>query len=105
MKLGKVIGKVWATHKDPQLKGIRLYALQPVDEHHKPMGSAIIAADAIGSSEGDIVFWVSAREATFALPGKRIPSDASIVGILDSSYTAPRKEIDERKRQFSKKAE
>ena len=105
MKLAKVIGRVCATRKDPLLTGVRLYVLQPINEHLEPMGSAIIAADAAGSGEGDIVFWVSAREATFALPEKRIPSDASIVGILDSVYAAPRREIEDRKKEWFKKPE
>ncbi len=93
MKLGKVIGKVWATQKDPQLEGVKLYVLQPVDEHLQAMGKAIIAADAIGSGEGEIVYWVGAREATYALPEKKIPADAAIVGIIDSTHAISQKEI------------
>lgn len=102
MKLGKVIGKVWATCKDPQLQGVKLYVLQPIDENYQPMGKPIIAADAIGSGENEIVFWVSAREATFGIQGKKIPSDATIVGILDSSDSAPRAAIDKMKRKWLK---
>ncbi len=93
MKLGKVIGKVWATQKDPQLDGVKLYVLQPVDEHLQPMGKAIIAADAIGSGEGETVFWVGAREATYAFADKKIPADAAIVGIIDSTHAISQKEI------------
>ncbi len=103
MKLGKVIGKVWATEKDPQLKGVKLYVMQPINEHYKPMGTPIIVADAAGSGEGEIVFWVSSREATLGIPGRVIPCDATIVGILDSSYTAPRKEIDDCKKTWKNK--
>ena len=58
MKLGKVVGKIWATHKDPQLTGVKLYVLQPLNDDMQPVGTPIIAADAIGSGEGDFVFWV-----------------------------------------------
>ncbi len=83
MKLGRVLGKVWATIKDPKLKGVKLYIMQPVDEYENPLGKAIIAADAISSREGDLVFWVSGPEATLAFDDTQIPSDASIVGLVD----------------------
>ncbi|MBN1996003.1 EutN/CcmL family microcompartment protein [candidate division KSB1 bacterium] len=102
MKLGKVIGKVWATQKDPQLKGIKMYVMQPINEEYEPMGAPIIAADGVGSGEGEIVFWVSSREATLGIPGRIIPSDATIVGILDSSYTAPREEIENAKKSWKR---
>jgi ethanolamine utilization protein EutN len=43
----------------------------------------IVAVDTIGSRVGDIVIWISAREATLALTERVIPTDASIVGIVD----------------------
>jgi ethanolamine utilization protein EutN len=102
VKLGRVIGKVWATQKDPQLNGVKLYVMQPIDENYAPMGKAIIAADAAGCGEGEIIFWVSAREATYGMEGKKIPSDATIVGILDSSDHAQRGEIEKLKKRWLK---
>ncbi len=88
MKLGRIQGKVWATKKDAQLTGIKLYLMQPLDKNLNPMGREIVAADAIGVGEGDLVYWVGSREATFAIAGKHIPSDASIVGFVDSVHVA-----------------
>lgn len=93
MSLGKVVGKVWATIKDDQLEGVKLYVLQPLDKELKETGKPIIAADAVGSGEGELVFWVSSREATYALPDRKIPSDATIVGIIDSHYLEPQENI------------
>lgn len=84
MKLGRVLGKVWATVKDPQLEGVPLYIMQPVDEHDEPLGGPIVAADIVSSNIGDLVYWVGGAEATFPLAKRRIPSDASIVGLVDS---------------------
>ncbi len=83
MKLGKVTGKVWATIKDPKLNGIPLFVMQPVDESGNALGNELIAADTIGSREGDLVFWVGGAEATFVFPQRQIPSDVSIVGLVD----------------------
>lgn len=100
MKLGKVIGKVWATRRDPQLEGVKLYVLQQVDADLQPVGKPFIAADAIGSGEGEIVYYVNAREACYAFPERPIPSDASIIGILDSLYANSAKAIEEFKTRW-----
>ncbi|MBN1349041.1 EutN/CcmL family microcompartment protein [candidate division KSB1 bacterium] len=83
MKLGRIEGKVWATIKDEKLKGVKLYIMQPIDEYEQPLGAPVIAADTIGTREGDIVYWVSGAEGTFVLDAHQIPSEASIVGLVD----------------------
>ena len=93
MRLGKVTGKVWATIKDPQLTGVKMYIMQPLTKGLKPAGNPIVVADGVGSGEGDIVYWVGSREGTTAIPGRKIPCDASIVGIVDSTYFEPEANI------------
>jgi len=83
MKLGRICGKVWATAKDPQLHGVWLKIMQPVDEHKKDIGKKLIAADTIGVSNGDYVFWVGGGEATRAFPNRQIPSDVTIIGLVE----------------------
>jgi ethanolamine utilization protein EutN len=83
MKLGRVTGKVWATMKDAKLNGLTLFVMQPVDELGKNLGPELVVVDTVGSREGDLVFWVGGAEATFAYPDRQIPSDASIVGLVD----------------------
>ena len=100
MKLGRIVGKVWATQKDPQLVGVKLYVLQPIDEAYRAVGKPVIAADAIGSGEGDIVFWVGSREATFIFPDKKIPCDVGIVGIVDAANSETPASMKKRKKQL-----
>lgn len=83
MRLGRIDGKVWATVKDHRLHGLRLHILQPVNEFEEPEGNALIAVDDIGVSDGDLVFWVNSTEAGFLLPDRDIPSEFSIVGLVD----------------------
>ena len=83
MKLGKFVGKVWATAKDPKLNGLKFYIMQPINEKDEIIGNPLIAIDTVGSKEGDLVFWVGGAEATLPIPGKKIPSDVSIVGLVD----------------------
>jgi ethanolamine utilization protein EutN len=83
MKLGRIEGKVWATVKDNKLTGISLYIMQPVDELDEPLGSPIVAVDTVSSNLGDLVYWVGGAEATFAYDDRQIPSDATIVALVD----------------------
>ena len=93
MYVGKVIGSVVSTVKDEALKGLKLLAVQVV-ENGKP-GRIIIAADAIRvSGEGDLVYVVTSREAALAVGTGLIPVDAAIVGIVDSYNIKIEKELD-----------
>ena len=83
MKLAIVKGKVVCTIKDPQLEGVKLRIIQPVDSDGKPPGAPIVAADSVSAGDEQLVWWVAAREATYCLPEKKIPADAAIVGIVD----------------------
>ncbi|MCB9260515.1 MAG: EutN/CcmL family microcompartment protein [Ignavibacteriales bacterium] len=83
LKLGKITGKVWATIKDEKLQGTILYLMQPMDENLNPVGKEVVAVDTVGSREDDIVYWVGAAEATFVFDDRQIPSDVSIVGLVD----------------------
>ena len=83
MKLAYVKGNVVCTMKDPQLEGVKLRIIQPVDSSGKEQGGLIVAADSVSAGDGELVWWVSAREATYGIQGKKIPADAAIVGIVD----------------------
>jgi ethanolamine utilization protein EutN len=85
MHFARVIGTVWATRKDPTLEGIPLRVIQPVDERGRETGEPLIAADRVASREGDRVFFVRAREAAKAFPGKFAPLDATILAIVDGA--------------------
>jgi ethanolamine utilization protein EutN len=83
MFFGKVIGTIWATRKDENLKNLALQLVQPLDAKRKPAGSALIAVDTVGAGPGETVFYITAREAVIPLPVEMAPVDASIVGIVD----------------------
>jgi ethanolamine utilization protein EutN len=83
MFLAKVIGTVWSTRKDEQLKSFTMQFIQPIDSHHKIIGSPIVAVDTVGAGIGETVFYITAAEAVIPLPVDMAPVDASIVGIVD----------------------
>jgi ethanolamine utilization protein EutN len=85
MDLAKVIGTVVATRKDPSLKGTRLLVVQPLDEKQNPISDPLVAVDTLNDAGvGEIVYIVTGGDAVSVIPGKRMPVDVAIVGIVDS---------------------
>jgi len=84
MQLARVVGSVVATEKVDGLEGVRLLLIQPLDRHQEPSGATVVAADAVHmSGPGDLVYFVSSREAAEAMPVRFVPVDHAIVGIVD----------------------
>jgi microcompartment protein CcmK/EutM len=83
MKLGRIIGSVMCTQKDPALEGIKLLLLQPVDEGLKEYGDPIVACDTVQAGPGDIVLFEGGREAALALANWFNTSDATVMAIVD----------------------
>ena len=80
MLIGKVIGNVWATRKDPKLSGLKLMVVE-IKEGNSV--KSIVAADYIGAGIGDNVIVVSGISARHVFDNET-PVDATIVGIIDS---------------------
>ncbi|GJQ19739.1 MAG: ethanolamine utilization protein EutN [Bacteroidia bacterium] len=83
MFLGKVIGTVWATRKDENLRRLKLQFVQPLTASREKAGSPIVAVDVAGAGPGETVLYITAREAVIPLPVETAPVDATIVGIVD----------------------
>lgn len=83
MELARVVGTVVATEKYEGLTGIRLLLIEPLDENLDTVGDPFVACDATQAGPGDVVSWITGREAALALPVHFVPVDASIVSIVD----------------------
>ncbi len=86
MFLGRVVGCVWATAKNPQMEGARLLVVQPVTPELRNTGKRLICADSCGARSGDIIYWVRSKEASFPFLPQEPAFDATIVGIVDSVH-------------------
>jgi ethanolamine utilization protein EutN len=90
MQLGRVTGTVVASTKVAGLEGVKLLVVQPLDRWQQPVGSAVVAADAVHmAGPGELVYFVAAREAAQALPDTFVPVDHAIVGIVDAVAELP----------------
>jgi len=83
MFLARVVGRVWATAKDPSLESRKLLVLQPITPDGRERGRTVVAVDAVGAGAGEVVYWCRGRESSFPfLPGE-VTTDATVVGIVD----------------------
>ena len=84
MLLGKVLGSAVCTLKYPDLEGLKLLTVQPLNKKLEPVGRVQVAADVVQAGPGDLVVLVRSREASLALPGlKFVPIDLACVGVVD----------------------
>jgi len=75
MKIGKVIGSVWATRKADCLQGQTFLVV-------KADGEEIVAADQVGAGPGDRVLLATGTVASrFCMDA---PVDAAVVAIVDT---------------------
>jgi microcompartment protein CcmK/EutM len=84
MLLGRIIGNVVCTMKDPALIGQKLLIVQPLDRQGLDKGRPIIALDAVGAGAGETIYWCRGKEASFPFLPADLPTEATIVGIVDS---------------------
>lgn len=92
MQLGRVIGNVVCTIKNPSLEGRKLLLVQPIDPGGGDKGRPFVAIDAVGAGAGETIYWCRGREASFPfLPGE-VPTEATIVGIVDAIHLPGRKD-------------
>ena len=83
MMLARVIGNVVATVKHEALTGRKLLLIQPVRRSGEDHGRPLVAVDAVGAGFRETVYWCRGKEASLAFDGAEVPTDASIVGIVD----------------------
>ena len=76
-----------ATQKLPELMGHKLLLLQPLDHELAPKDEPVIAVDTVDAGTGDLVYWVSGTEASFALGSEPLCVEAAVTGIVESVNT------------------
>jgi len=80
-----VTGQVVSTHKEKLLEGITFLVVEKIDPRTlKGTGDFVIAMDAVGAGEGEVVFYVSGSSARMTEVTNGRPSDATITAIVES---------------------
>ena len=86
MFLGRVVGRVWATARNASLEGRRLLIVQPVTPELLETGKPLVCADCTGAGAGELIYYCRGREASYAFLPQDVPSDSTIVGIVDEIH-------------------
>lgn len=83
MLLGKVVGTVVSTRKEPVLDGSTFLLVRGVDPEGKLASSLVVAVDAVGAGVGELVLYASGSSARQTEQTKDRPVDAVIMAIVD----------------------
>ena len=78
MYLGEVIGRVVCSIKDSSLDSRTLLLVRRL-----PNGPIVVAIDAVGAGAGETVYVCRGKEASFAFLPDEVPTEATIVAIVD----------------------
>jgi len=84
MELGRVEGTIVSTAKTGRLKGFKLLLVNLVGPDTKPTSNYVVAVDSVGAGEGEVVIVVRGSSARQVDQLTNIPTDTSIVAIVDS---------------------
>ena len=84
MQLARVIGTVVSTVKSDLLESRKLLVIQPLDAKLEKAGKPLVAIDSVGAGDGEVIFWCRGKEASFPFAPLDVPTDCTIVGIVDS---------------------
>ena len=84
MKLGRVVGTVVATRKDPSLESLKLLIVENLTTGLEREGGYVVAVDSVGAGMGEVVLYASGSSARLTNVTKDRPVDAVIMAIVDS---------------------
>ena len=87
MVLGKVIGTLVASCKEPTLDGLKLLVVRACDVDgnvdSNPRGAIAVAVDAVGAGIGEVVLYCAGSSARQTQVTQNRPVDATIMAIVD----------------------
>ena len=86
MQLARVVGTVVSTRKEPNLEGIKLLVVRPLDEEGRDAANALVAADAVGAGPDEVVLIAAGSSARQTQVTDKKPVDAVVMAIVDSWY-------------------
>jgi ethanolamine utilization protein EutN len=82
--IAQVLGTVVSTRKDSGLMSLKLLLTREVDASFKPTGNLVVAADAVGAGDGELVLLAQGSSARMTEVSREKPVDAVICGIIDA---------------------
>ena len=84
MLLGKVVGTLVATHKEPRMEGLKFLVVRTLDAGGEESGDYVVAADAVGAGLDEVVLYATGSSARQTAATEDRPCDAIVMAIVDS---------------------
>lgn len=84
MELARVEGTIVSTAKADRLKSLKLLLVNLIGPDMKPSSNYLVAVDAVGAGEGEVVIVVRGSSARQAAQLATVPTDTAIVAIVDA---------------------
>jgi ethanolamine utilization protein EutN len=83
MQLARVLGRVVSTVKQETLSAVTLQWIQPLASDGRNTGKPMVAVDPVGTGPGEVVVYITSREAALTLREPFAAVDAGIVAKVD----------------------
>lgn len=87
MIMGRVVGTLVSSQKEPEIQGLKLLLVREIDHDLKIVGKMVVAADAVGAGVGEVVLYAAGSSARQTLATQNKPVDHTIMAIVDSFET------------------
>lgn len=84
MKLGRIVGSVVSTRKDPSLESLKLLVVENLATNLEKEGGYVVAVDSVGAGVGEVILYATGSSARQTKITKDRPVDAVIMAIVDS---------------------
>ena len=84
MKLGRIVGTVVASRKDPSLESLKLLVVANLTTTLEREGGYVVAVDSVGAGVGEVILYATGSSARQTAVTKDRPVDAVIMAIVDS---------------------
>ncbi|MFC1619929.1 EutN/CcmL family microcompartment protein [Candidatus Neomarinimicrobiota bacterium] len=83
MLLGRVVGTLVASRKEPSLDGLKFLVLKHLDIEGQETGGYRVAADAVGAGLGEMVLYATGSSARQTKMTDKRPCDGVVMAIVD----------------------
>ncbi len=84
MLLGKVVGTLVASRKEPAMEGFKFLVVRRYDVDGRESGGYVVAVDGVGAGVEEMVLYATGSSARQTEATKDRPCDAVIMAIVDS---------------------
>jgi len=84
MLIGRVVGTLVSTRKEPSLEGLKFLVVRRLTINNEDTDGYVVAADAVGAGLGELVLYATGSSARQTTLTHERPNDATIMAIVDT---------------------